>query len=98
MKDTELPVKIHAAVALSNMLGNEICLKEIRPILPQLLDAYLKIMNEMDNDKLVTSLEILIDSFADEMEPYAVELCNKMVIYSQISSLSYLGTSIFANI
>lgn len=36
-------------------------------------------MNEIDNDELVSTLESIIDKYEEEMGPYAVTLCAKLV-------------------
>ena len=44
----------------------------IQQVLPQLLDELFKLMDEIGNDELVATLEVLIESFAEHMAPYAL--------------------------
>ncbi|KAJ4907459.1 Importin beta-like SAD2 [Raphanus sativus] len=53
-------------------------LNEIRPILPHLLDEFFKLMNEVENEDLVFTLETIVDKFGEEMALYAFGLCQKL--------------------
>ncbi|KAE8698049.1 Importin beta-like SAD2-like protein [Hibiscus syriacus] len=76
--DPELPVRIDSVFALRSFV--EACrdLNEIRPILPQLLDDIFKLMNEVENEDLVFTLETIVDKFGEEMAPYALGLCQNL--------------------
>ncbi|KAL3507176.1 hypothetical protein ACH5RR_032558 [Cinchona calisaya] len=78
MRDPELPVRIDSVFALRSFV--EACkdLDEIRPILPQLLDEFFKLMNEVENEDLVFTLETIVDKFGEEMAPYALGLCQNL--------------------
>jgi hypothetical protein len=39
---------------------------------------YLKIMDEIDFEELVGALRIIVDTYEDEIAPYAVSLCQKL--------------------
>ncbi|GAV58972.1 IBN_N domain-containing protein/Cse1 domain-containing protein [Cephalotus follicularis] len=76
--DPELPVRVDSVFALRSFV--EACrdLNEIRPILPQLLDEFFKLMNEVENEDLVFTLETIVDKFGEEMAPYALGLCQNL--------------------
>ncbi|VFQ64844.1 unnamed protein product [Cuscuta campestris] len=78
MRDPELPVRIDSVFALRSFI--EACkdLNEIRPILPQLLDEFFKLMNEVENEDLVFTLETIVDKFGEEMSPFALGLCQNL--------------------
>ncbi|CAH9136550.1 unnamed protein product [Cuscuta epithymum] len=78
MRDPELPVRVDSVFALRSFI--EACkdLNEIRPILPQLLDEFFKLMNEVENEDLVFTLETIVDKFGEEMSPYALGLCQNL--------------------
>nr|XP_043610617.1 importin beta-like SAD2 [Erigeron canadensis] len=78
MRDPELPVRIDSVFALRSFV--EACkdLSEIRQILPQLLDEFFKLMDEVENEDLVFTLETVVDKFGEEMAPYAIGLCQKL--------------------
>ncbi|KAL4271376.1 hypothetical protein GQ457_13G028220 [Hibiscus cannabinus] len=76
--DPELPVRVDSVFALRSFV--EACkdLNDIRPILPQLLDEIFKLMNEVENEDLVFTLETIVDKFGEEMAPYALGLCQNL--------------------
>ncbi|XP_010251770.1 PREDICTED: importin beta-like SAD2 [Nelumbo nucifera] len=78
LRDPELPVRVDSVFALRSFV--EACkdLGEIRPILPQLLDEFFKLMNEVENEDLVFTLETIVDKFGEEMAPYALGLCQNL--------------------
>lgn len=47
----------------------------LKPVLGEILKNYLKIINEIDNEELVTALEELVKYFKDDIGPYAINLC-----------------------
>ncbi|GJT09582.1 importin beta-like SAD2 [Tanacetum coccineum] len=78
MCDPELPVRVDSVFALRAFV--EACkdLSEIRQILPQLLDEFFMLMNEVENEDLVFTLETIVEDFGEEMAPYAIGLCQKL--------------------
>ncbi|KAK8947162.1 hypothetical protein KSP39_PZI006676 [Platanthera zijinensis] len=78
LKDPELPVRVDSIFALRPFV--EACkdLDELRPMLPQLLDDFFKLMNEVENEDLVFTLETIVDKFGEEMAPYAIGLCQNL--------------------
>ncbi|KAL5781974.1 hypothetical protein ACOSP7_007003 [Xanthoceras sorbifolium] len=78
LRDPELPVRVDSVFALRSFV--EACrdLNEIRPILPDLLDEFFKLMNEVENEDLVFTLETIVDKFGEEMAPYALGLCQNL--------------------
>ncbi|KAF0718506.1 Aste57867_1650 [Aphanomyces stellatus] len=78
LEDAELPVRIEAAKAFRHVVlyaHSPIVLDALRPLLPKVLDQFFVIMDDMGfGDEVVLALEQLIDSFCDEMGPYAVQL------------------------
>ena len=41
-------------------------------------------MNEVENEDLVFTLETIVDKFGEEMAPYALGLCQNLVIFFPI--------------
>ncbi|KAG0476805.1 hypothetical protein HPP92_013646 [Vanilla planifolia] len=78
LKDPELPVRVDSIFALRPFV--EACkdLDDLRPMLPQLLDDFFKLMNEVENEDLVFTLETIVDKFGEEMAPYALGLCQNL--------------------
>lgn len=40
---------------------------------------FFKLMNEVENEDLVSTLETIVDKFGEEMAPYAFGLCQNLV-------------------
>lgn len=62
-------------VALRNFVDASQDLNEIRAILPQLLDELFRLMNEVENEDLVFTLETIVEKFGEEIAPFALGLC-----------------------
>lgn len=45
-----------------------------------LYSEFFKLMNEVENEDLVFTLETIVDKFGEEMAPYAIGLCQNLVI------------------
>ncbi|KMZ59542.1 putative Importin-7 [Zostera marina] len=79
LRDTEdLPVRVDSVFALRSFVEACSDLNEIRPFLPKLLNEFFKLMNEVENEDLVFTLETIVDKFGEEMEPYALGLCQNL--------------------
>ncbi|CAA7016727.1 unnamed protein product [Microthlaspi erraticum] len=78
MRDPELPVRVDSVFALRSFI--EACknLDEIRPLLPQLLNEFFKLMNEVENEDLAFTLETIVFKFGEEISPYALGLCQNL--------------------
>nr|GEX85685.1 importin beta-like SAD2 [Tanacetum cinerariifolium] len=76
--DPELPVRVDSVFTLRSFVEAYKDLCEIRPILPQLLDEFFNLMNEVENEDLVFTLETIVDKFGEEMAPYAAGLCQNL--------------------
>ena len=74
LMDTQLPVQYMACVNLNEFIDNEEVQQKLKPILPQILELILKIMDNIDSEEIVYSLESIIESFHDEITPFALEL------------------------
>lgn len=45
---------------------------------------FFKLMNEVENEDLVFILETIVDKFGEEMAPYALGLCQNLVLFASI--------------
>lgn len=73
-----LPIRFQAACALSSMLHNETAVAFLKPALENLLKAFLKIMEEIDQEELMNSMDQIMEVFADDIGPYAVQLAQQI--------------------
>lgn len=71
-------MRVSSALALNNLLDHDLAIEFIRPGLEPLLKTYLKIMDDIDFDSLVKSLENIVEIYQEEIAPYAVGLCMKL--------------------
>jgi len=78
-KDEHLPVRLKAANSLRFLCQNQLAVQPLRSVLPQLLEMFFGLMNEIENDDLVKSLEMTIQCFAQDIAPYANTLIQKLV-------------------
>ena len=59
-------------VALGSFVEAADDIAQLRPILPQLLDEFFKLMNEVESEDLVFTLETIVEKFGEEIAPYAM--------------------------
>lgn len=78
LSDPALPVQIEASKALRFLIEAEGAEDTLLPVLPQLLNEYFRIMNEIGNDEVVSALQVLLDKFGDHIEPHAVALITQL--------------------
>ncbi|CAD7704977.1 unnamed protein product [Ostreobium quekettii] len=79
MKDAELPVRVDAVVALRSFVDVLEDLDQLKPILPNFLDEFFKLMNEVENEDMVFTLESIVEKLDDEIAPYADHLGKNLV-------------------
>jgi hypothetical protein len=74
-----LPVKFHASCALEKILSRNMEAQNlIKPGLSLLLKCYLQLMNELDNEELVSSFENIMTVFQDDISPFAADICEHL--------------------
>lgn len=78
LSHADLPVRVQSALTLNYLLNHEIAVEFLRPGLEPLLKTYLKVMDDIDFDELVSSLQELVETYEEEIAPYAVALCGKL--------------------
>lgn len=78
LSDPMLPVQIEASKALRFLIEADGAEKTLLPVLPQMLNEYFRIMNEIGNDEVVAALQALLDKFGDHIEPHAGALVTQL--------------------
>ena len=78
LQSNELPVRVNAAVSLIKLLDHPAAVEFIRPGLSEVIRIYLKLIDDIDYDELITSLKKIVDVFEEEIGPYALDLCQKL--------------------
>jgi len=77
--ENEFPVKVNAGIALSRLLIQAEAAEALKPVLANVLQVYLSLIDQMDNDDLVSGLEHVIARFADQIHPFAVGIVQQLV-------------------
>lgn len=90
LEDPQVPVQVKAATCIGSIATIGECKPLLLPVLPKLMQVYLKMMNEMELEDVVVGIEILMDTYPEQMHHYALTLCSGMVDSCQpfLSSLS----------
>ncbi|KAJ2454378.1 Nonsense-mediated mRNA decay protein 5, partial [Coemansia sp. RSA 2424] len=78
LSDPELPVRVHAALALQPMIENEDVRDVLSSHLPQIMQMFLNLTNEIDSDTISPVIEEFVEVFADRMAPFAVQLAQQL--------------------
>ncbi|KAI7867363.1 armadillo-type protein [Spinellus fusiger] len=78
LRDEELPVKVQAALALQPMIRHESVREAIVPQLPFIMQEFLRLTNEIDIDTLASVMEEFVEIFAEQLTPFAVQLCSQL--------------------
>jgi len=75
MQDKDLPVRVRAALCINNIVEGDCCAAEVvLSVLPQLVERLFVLINDIGNDEVVSTLDNLIESYGDQMVPYAVQV------------------------
>ncbi|KAF7728772.1 hypothetical protein EC973_005610 [Apophysomyces ossiformis] len=78
LRDPELPVKVQAALALQPMIRHESIRNAMVPSLPFIMQELLNLTNEIDIDTLADVMEEFVEVFAEQLTPFAVQLCTQL--------------------
>jgi len=79
LKDPELPVKVDATAALASFVEAAEDMSAFGAILPQILDEFFKLLNEVESEDLVFTLEAIVEKLGEDIAPYAVGLTQNLV-------------------
>jgi hypothetical protein len=78
MADTDLPVRVEAALALQPLIRHDIIRINMQQNIPQIMQQLLKLANEVDVDALSNVMEDFVEVFATELTPFAVALSEQL--------------------
>lgn len=78
MADSELPVRVEAALALQPLIRHDIIRINMQQNIPQIMQQLLKLANEVDVDALSNVMEDFVEVFAAELTPFAVALSEQL--------------------
>ena len=91
LKDPELPVQVTAATALMYLIKDaeengsdeegspdHPVIQVVKSVLPQILQAYFTMMNEIGVDEVIDALSTIISALSDDIEPYAIDIVTNL--------------------
>jgi len=78
LQDSEFPVRVNAGIAMYRILRQPEVKDYLKPVLAKILETYLSLIDQMDSDELVQSLEGFISQFEDDIHPYAVAIIENL--------------------
>ena len=79
INDTQLPVRLQAALSIAKLLQNDRAAEILKPHLRQVLEAFLKLMTEIESEELVNALEEVVTLYKDDIGPFAIQLTEQLV-------------------
>ena len=79
IQSPQLPLQVMSATTMNKLLDKKEAKEMVRPFLGQLLERYLKLMNETESEEIVASLEDIIGIYKEDIAPYAVELVDNLI-------------------
>ena len=74
MSHENMAIKITASTSLYKILRNKAMKEAFKSELPQILEAYINLMDGTDNEELIQGLGEVINIYDDCIEPFAIEL------------------------
>ncbi|KAI8603528.1 armadillo-type protein [Dissophora ornata] len=78
LRDSQLPVKVTAALALRPMIRHEAVCEAMKPHLQFIMQELLAITNQIDVDTLSEVMDDFVEVFAQDLAPFAVQLCEQL--------------------
>ncbi|KAG0369812.1 hypothetical protein BGZ54_008807, partial [Gamsiella multidivaricata] len=78
LRDSQLPVKVTAALALRPMIRHDDVREAMKPHLQFIMHELLSITNQIDVDTLSEVMDEFVEVFAQDLAPFAVQLCEQL--------------------
>ncbi|CAM9943138.1 unnamed protein product, partial [Ectocarpus fasciculatus] len=78
LRDNSLPVQIEAASSLRYLIELDEAEEPVRQVLPDILNEYFRIMQEIGLDEVVAALDLIIEKFQDHIAPHASALTQQL--------------------
>ncbi|UZJ56806.1 hypothetical protein CBS101457_006126 [Exobasidium rhododendri] len=78
LEDTELPVRVQAAEAISNLVDHSEVKQAMAPNAPRLMQELLKLSDEVELDVLTTAKSRVVEAFSEELLPFSTKLCEQL--------------------
>jgi len=79
LRDAALPVQAASACSLRVLVDADGAVEMIRPVLPQLIGEYFRIMAETDNDVVFQALQTMVSKFGEDIVPLAPQMTQQLI-------------------
>ncbi len=79
LRDSELPVKLEAARAVSRFVNDDLVVAYIAPDIPAILQDFFGLVDELGNDEVISTLSLLITKVGNGVAPFALDMVRKLV-------------------
>lgn len=74
-------MRLFAATSLRNIVVSPLGEHVLRPHLQSLVTELLRLMNSVESDDLVLTLDVIIENYGEEVVPFAVNLITHLAGY-----------------
>ncbi|CAM9649296.1 unnamed protein product, partial [Hapterophycus canaliculatus] len=78
LRDRSLPVQIEAASSLRYLIELDEAEEPVLKVLPDILNEYFRIMQEIGLDEVVSALDLIIEKYQDHIAPHASALTQQL--------------------
>lgn len=79
LNDTDLPVKVEAAIVLQEYLSTQKDADQLlKPHIEQIAKKLLVVIEETENDDLTNVMQKIVHTFSEELQPIAVSICDQL--------------------
>lgn len=85
LNDEHLPVQVEAALAMQPLSKNDSIRIAISGNIRNMMSKLLELTKKIDMDSLLGVMEEFVDSFSEQLIPFAVELAEELVSTSKRS-------------
>jgi hypothetical protein len=92
MRDPTLPVRVMAACALGVFVDNGDIKPQLEPLIGELLHAFLAMMDEVESDVLILSMQHMVSEFEEAVVPHATTLMQAILTkFAEYAELATQG-------
>lgn len=78
LRDSALPVQTAAACSMRLLVEQEGAKDLVRPMLPEVVNEYFRIMEEAENDSVISALQTLVVNFGEEIQGIAASMVQRL--------------------
>lgn len=80
LQDEELPVRCQAAIALRKLLEEQSLAQQVaKPFVKEIVTILLTVLKDSESDDLAAVLDVMIELFPEELQPYSVQLLEALL-------------------